>query len=168
MAKKKKNKFLRKVAPIVLILGGAALALYGRGLFSRLTDKFLDGIGFKLDKVKFKFTSLTAIKITVSSTITNQNSFGVTASKFQGKLTYGRGGAELAPLALAAPVTLPANGSANADIVANINLFSLASSGQQVWNLIKSGELKKAWVTGTLTTNVVAFPIDTEISLFEE
>lgn len=165
---KKGGKKFKRFVPVLLVLGGAALAIYGREWFSNFIDRFVEGIGFKVRKVRLKFRNLTNLDITLESTITNKNSIGGTATAFDAKLTFGRGGPVLTTLSLPAPIPLPANGSVDANIMASVNLFTLGASVQEIINQIKAGTFRKLWLEGVLKTNFVALPVSSEVTIFQE
>ena len=170
MAKKEKKggKKLKRFLPVLLVLGGAALAIYGRDWLSNFIDEFVAGIGFKVRKVRLKFRNVTNIDITLESTITNKNPIGGTATAFDGKLTFGIGGPLLTTLSLPAPIQLPANGSVDANILATVNLFTLGASVQAIVSQIQAGTFRKLWLEGTLKTSFAALPISSEVTIFQE
>lgn len=168
MAKKsKKNKDLKKFLPLLLIGAGAAIVIFGQKWFSDATDKFVSGIGYKFNKLKFKFSGLTMLRVTAVMTVINQNSIGGKVESFNGSLKYGRNGQQIVPIYVN-QFNLPANGQAQANIISDINVLQLGGSLVTVVQQIIGGDYKKLWLTGTLKTSFASIPVDTEITPFSE
>lgn len=165
MGKSKKKSGWKKYLPFILVGGGAALVLFGQQFFKRATDNFIAGIGYKFHNIKLKIIGLSTLRVTGVMTITNTNPVGGKVKSFTGALTYGRNGGQLVPVNVAS-FNLPANGSADAQIISEVSLLSLAGSVIQVVQQIVGGDYKKLWLKGTLDTSFALIPIDTEITPF--
>lgn len=167
MAKKrKKSKKLKKFLPVLLIAGGAAIVLFGQKWFADFTDKFVNGIGYKFSNLKLKLTGFGNLQVTALMTITNNNPIGGRVNSFTGQLKYGQNGQQIVPVNVSA-FNLPANGSAQANIISQVPLLALAGNIQNVVTAISNGDYKKLWLTGNLNTTFAQIPIDTEISPLE-
>lgn len=163
---KKKGKKFRRYLPLLLVAGGAAIVIFGQRWFDNVTDKFVNGIGYKFRNLKLKFRNVTTLQVTAVMTITNTNAIGGKVNSFTGEIRYGQNGPKIVPVNVAA-FNLPANGSVDANIISEVNVFQLAASAQDVVKAIAAGNLKKLWLRGKLDTTFAQIPIDTEISPLE-
>lgn len=158
----------RKYLPWIALAGGIVIAVYGQELLNKFTGEFINGIGYKFKNAKFKLINgFTKLRFTCTMVITNKNPLGGKVNSFEGKLTYGRNGSEIVPINVGT-FNLPPNGSAEAQVISEVALLSLASNVQNVVMAVIDGNWKKLWIKGQLKTTFVNIPIDSEASLLEE
>lgn len=165
--KKKKSDDLKKYLPAAALVGGVLIAVFGRKWFESATDKFVAGIGVKFSNLKLKIVGIVNLQVTAIMLVTNTNSIGGKVINFTGVLKYGKNGAAIMPLNVQ-QFNLPANGTASAQVIAQIGIAQLGSNIYTVVKSIIDGSLKKLWLTGTLQTTFAPIPIDTEITPFSE
>lgn len=147
---------------------GVGIAFWGLGFFNTALGNFLQGVGFSPRKVRIKFNSLTSATLTTVIAITNRNQIGITVDNFTGNLRFGRNGVVLAPVQSASAFVVPAGGTTEAQFESKINLFSLGTAVQELWNSVSSGNLRKLWLDGSLKTSIVTLPVSTSIGLLQE
>lgn len=158
----------KKYGSLIFILLGVGIAAWASGFFNEAFSNFLDGVGYSAKKVKFRFKSLTTVRLTTVLGISNRNNLGLTVNSFDGRLRFGKDGPVLAPVKSAQSFQVAANKTSDAEFISDINLFTLGASVQELVGMVKNGQMKKLWLEGNLKTSVVNLPVNTAIGLLEE
>ena len=127
---KKKNEWKRYL-PVLLVAAGGAIVIFGQKWFENATDNFVAGIGTKFSNLRLKLIGLTTLRVTAIMTVTNTNPIGGKVNKFTGSLKYGANGQQIVPVNVGT-FTLPANGTAKANVISEISLLQLGANAVAV------------------------------------